>query len=178
MICCCCLQYRSDKLNIFNFFCSLFIPDPFGALGMASEDIPDSAITASSAHQGLPAVRGRLYSTKYGDFTAWGSGVVNTNQWLRIDLSKVRFVTAVATQGRHFTPQWVKSYWLSYSTDGTIFSEYKDQNQIRKVLRACWLRALEQNKICFKSEIAILAEAILHFVFGNQMHLGKMLYEL
>jgi len=108
--------------------------DPYRALGMASGEIPGSAITASSTHSSLATDRARLYSTKYGDHECWGSATLDTNQWLQIDLSKLHFLTAVATQGRHIGYlQWVTSYWLSYSDNSTTFTEYKDHKQTRKV---------------------------------------------
>jgi len=104
---------------------------------MASGAIPNTAIRASSSHPDLPAIRARLYSTMYGQGTTWASGAVDTNQWLQIDVGMMRFVTAIATQGRHANPQWVKSYWFSYGNDGQTFTEYKDQNQLRKVSILC-----------------------------------------
>jgi len=114
---------------------SFFFADPYRALGMASRELPDSAITASSTHTSVTPYRSRLYSTEYGNHESWASASLNTNQWLQIDTSMVRFLTAVATQGRHTTTylQWVRSYWLSYSNDTTTFTEYKDQNQVKKV---------------------------------------------
>ncbi|KXJ09407.1 Coagulation factor VIII [Exaiptasia diaphana] len=68
----------------------------------------------------LPCARTSLFAQK--------------NPLIKVDLSALAFVTAVATQGRHRSTsnQWVKSYWISYSVDGMTFQEYKI-NQARKI---------------------------------------------
>ncbi|KAK3746637.1 hypothetical protein QZH41_012844, partial [Actinostola sp. cb2023] len=107
--------------------------DPFRALGMSNGDIPDNAVTASSNHSAHAPKDGRLHWTKNKQYQYWASKTLDANQWLQIDLSRLQFVTAIATQGRHGTidPRWVKSYWFSYSNDGVTWIEYKE-NQVRK----------------------------------------------
>jgi hypothetical protein len=100
---------------------------------MMSGDIPDSSVTASTSWSGHPSRYGRLHWTKYGSSQCWASGTADINQWLQIDLSRMQFVTAIATQGRHiYAHQWVKSYWLSYSNDTTTWIEYME-NGVKKV---------------------------------------------
>lgn len=103
---------------------------------MTSGDIPNSAITGSSNWDTFIAYNGRLHWTWRGAAQAWISRFNDQNQWLKIDLSTMAFVTAIATQGRHNCAcnQWVTSYWFSFSTDGATFLEYKI-NQARKVKR-------------------------------------------
>ena len=102
---------------------------------MTNGDIPNSAVTASSywsIHH--PPHDGRLHWTKKAHDQCWASKTLDINQWLQIDLSRLRFVTAIATQGRHrgALMQWVKSYWFSNSNDGATWNEYQE-NQARKV---------------------------------------------
>jgi len=124
---------RADyRLNNDNLFYST---EPYQPLGLSDGRIPDNRITASSVFDGnFPPYRARLHWTKYGIAQAWASKTLDVNQWLQIDLYTMHYVTALATQGRHGHPQWVKSYWFSYSNDGTTFIEHKDQNQARKVI--------------------------------------------
>ena len=113
----------------------LFSVDSFRPLGMTSGAIPNYAITASSTFKGRPVYRSRLYWTKNGNLEAWITGTNNLKQWLKIDLMRKEFITAVATQSRHNYGQWVKSYGLSYGTDGMIWNECKANDGTRKVSR-------------------------------------------
>ncbi|XP_031561718.1 coagulation factor V-like [Actinia tenebrosa] len=108
--------------------------DPLLPLGMMSGDIPNNAITASSSAGHHPTGYGRLQWTKYAGYQAWASTVPpGPNQWLQIDLGQMKFVTAIATQGRHMSHnQWVTSYSFSYSNDNTLWTEYKE-NGVKKV---------------------------------------------
>ena len=61
-----------------------------------------------------------------------GSWVPRTNngyQWLQVDLGKKTEVTGIKTQGRYNAHQWVTSYRVSYSNDGSTFQTYKENNQ-------------------------------------------------
>ena len=73
------------------------------ALGMENNDIPNSAITASSTHgtsQHEPW-RARLNNVVTGSSTgSWSAASNNEDQWLQIDLGKEMVVTKIATQGR------------------------------------------------------------------------------
>ena len=46
--------------------------------------------------------------------TAWSSAVVDMNQWHEIDLSVIRIVTGIKTQGQGDNPNWVTSYKVQY----------------------------------------------------------------
>ena len=54
----------------------------------------------------------------------WAVLINDVNQWLQIKLSQIFQVTGVATQGRADYAQWVKSYKLQYSTDGSAWTYY------------------------------------------------------
>lgn len=45
----------------------------------------------------------------------------------QIDLGRVRSVSGVATQGHHWPGNFVKSYKLNYSTDGTTWQSYREK---------------------------------------------------
>eukprot|EP00057_Strongylocentrotus_purpuratus_P014292 XP_011668766.1 PREDICTED: uncharacterized protein LOC590339 [Strongylocentrotus purpuratus] len=92
-------------------------------LGLESNVIPDSSLTASSefnADQG--AKRGRLNLARVGSLRgAWSALVNNANQWIQVDLLDPYRIISVATQGRQDESQWITSYKLACSTDGTTF---------------------------------------------------------
>ena len=96
------------------------IPSP---LGMESFEIPDSSITASSSYSYDHSAKfGRLrMAAKNGHKGGWSAKTNDKNQWLQIDLGSTMKVNKIATQGRQDTSQWVTSFQLSYSIDGSSF---------------------------------------------------------
>ena len=106
-------------------------------LGMESGEIPDSAISASSSanvNSHAPSV-GRLHflmsgSGKYG---SWASGTNNLLQWLQVDFGDWRKITAVATQGRQDSNQWVKLYSLSISYDSVFWEVVNNEHASKQV---------------------------------------------
>ena len=101
---------------------SCFLP-----LGMESGHLPDSALSAStSANADHIPQFGRLNKIPAsGKAGAWCAKSNDGNQWLQISFGRQTTVTKVATQGRYETNQWVTSYSLSYSVDGTHWVWYR-----------------------------------------------------
>ena len=91
---------------------------------MESGSIPDSNITASSTlNSGTPAKNGRL------NFTAgssWCAATSDSNPYLQIDLQTLHFICAVSTQGNSQADEWVETYTLQTSRDGTTWTDYTD----------------------------------------------------
>ena len=50
------------------------------------------------------------------------------DDWLQIDLGNTIQVCAVATQGDINGNEWTTDFKLSYSSDGNIWTTYKDSN--------------------------------------------------
>ena len=106
-------------------------------LGMQNGKIPDSAITASSsanANSFAPYV-GRLHflmsgSGKYG---SWAAASNNADQYFQVDFGTWTQITAVATQGRQDSAQWVKTYSLSFSYDGVFWETFTDEDNLKQV---------------------------------------------
>lgn len=92
--------------------------------GMENGAILDAQITASSVYSPpLAPLRARLNSQVYAG--SWSALVIDVNQWLQVDFLQNVTLSKVATQGRQSYPQWVISYLLSYSMDGSTFETYK-----------------------------------------------------
>ena len=107
--------------------------DEIQALGMESDAIADSQITASSEwniKHGSKQARLHTRETVNGR-GAWASLTNDLNQWLQVDLGKITPVTHVATQGRNsWSPaQMVTKYKLQFSDDGASFMFYKRQGE-------------------------------------------------
>ncbi|XP_031562905.1 uncharacterized protein LOC116298543 [Actinia tenebrosa] len=96
-------------------------------LGMQGRSIPDSRITASSMwNANHSPSRARLGTVKQGAKRgAWSAKSNDAGQWLQIAFGKAVKITRVATQGRQDYNQWVKTFSLQYSQDGSHFENYE-----------------------------------------------------
>ena len=97
-------------------------------LGMENGKISDSKITASTAS--TPAKNGRL---NYTSGSSWCVGRSDTNPYLQIDLQTLHIICAVSTQGNSQADQWVTTYTLQLSTDGSTWTDYKEGGQLKVV---------------------------------------------
>ena len=93
---------------------------------MESGSIPDSDITASS--ENTAAKNGRL---NLG--SSWCAATSDSNQYLQIDLQTLHIICAVSTQGNSQADQWVKTYTLKLSKDGSSVSwtDYKEDGLVK-----------------------------------------------
>ncbi|XP_071508036.1 uncharacterized protein [Diadema antillarum] len=102
------------------------IPTDAVPLGLQSFAIPDSRITASSISAGKAQFgpsRGRLHLTNGGGLAgAWCANVPFSNEWIQ---SPHRIV-GIATQGRSDADQWVTSYKVMCSANGTTFNAVEE----------------------------------------------------
>ena len=57
---------------------------------------------------------------------AWSALTNNVYQWLQVDLRAKTEVTAIKIQGRQDYDQWVKTFTITYSNDGTNFKPYQN----------------------------------------------------
>ncbi|KAI4544285.1 hypothetical protein MG293_004551 [Ovis ammon polii] len=65
----------------------------------------------------------------------WSPADSNAQQWLQMDLGNRVEITAVATQGRYGSSDWVTSYSLMFSDTGRNWKQYKQEDSI-------WVRKL------------------------------------
>ncbi|XP_068677355.1 uncharacterized protein [Montipora foliosa] len=97
------------------------------ALGLEKGFILDGQITSSSdLSSNTPAKNGRL------NYTAGSSWCASRDSfpYLEIDLQSLHIICAVSTQGNSKADQWVKTYSLQSSTDGTTWTNYTARGQI------------------------------------------------
>ena len=126
---------------------------------MQSEDIPDSAITASSSYNAnsFAPYLGRLHRlTSSGKYGSWAAAANNDNQWFQVDFGSWTKVRAISTQGRQDSAQWVKSYTVSFSSDTVFHQTANDNNGLKKVLHTKFLFHTTTNRFDFRKLIYIL----------------------
>ncbi|CAL8321322.1 unnamed protein product [Merluccius merluccius] len=100
-------------------------------LGMEDGTINDHQITASSTASSWfagPWKPSLARLNLQGAVNAWQAMHENMNQWLQIELTQVKKITGIITQGAKSlgTEMYVTSYSLQYSDDGTHWTQYTD----------------------------------------------------
>ncbi|XP_078614351.1 uncharacterized protein LOC144883627 [Branchiostoma floridae x Branchiostoma japonicum] len=108
------------------------IPQP---VGMESGSLPNDKITASSrAGSNYDAIYGRLnqYGVS-GTEGGWGPSQDNINQWLQVEVGLALSVTGVITQGSSEASEWVTSYKLQFSMDGSNWVTQMDQSGVEQI---------------------------------------------
>uniref|UniRef100_A0A8C5LGK2 Contactin-associated protein-like 5 n=1 Tax=Jaculus jaculus TaxID=51337 RepID=A0A8C5LGK2_JACJA len=60
----------------------------------------------------------------------WSPADSNAQQWLQMDLGNRMEITAVATQGRYGSSDWVTSYGLMFSDTGRNWKQYKQEDSV------------------------------------------------
>jgi len=96
---------------------------------METGSIPDNNITASSIQSAsTPASNSRL---NFASGSSWCAGTSDSNPYLQIDLQTLHIICAVSTQGNSQAEQWVKTYKLQLSTDGSKWTNYKEGGQLK-----------------------------------------------
>ena len=104
-------------------------------LGMESRKITDGQITASTEYNAIHgATNGRLnFKAGGGKTGAWSARTNDVNQWLQVDLAAKTEVTGIQIQGRQDADQWVTSFTISYSSDGTTYTFYQNGKVWKKI---------------------------------------------
>ena len=97
---------------------------------MEDGSISDNQITASSEHDPNHAPsNARLNRPATPPTTgAWSAKTNNRNQWIQADLSGLKWVSGVVTQGRNGYSQWVTKFNVQYSENGQIWNYVEDSN--------------------------------------------------
>ncbi|XP_068725970.1 receptor-type tyrosine-protein phosphatase S-like isoform X4 [Montipora capricornis] len=82
--------------------------------------------SSSNLSSNTPAQNGRL---NYTAGSSWCASTSDSFPYLEIDLQSLHIICAVSTQGNSKADQWVKTYNLQSSTDGTTWTNYTAQGQ-------------------------------------------------
>ncbi|XP_078118663.1 contactin-associated protein-like 5 [Sander vitreus] len=77
----------------------------------------------------------------------WSPMVTDQEPWLQVDLKEQMEVTAVATQGRYDSWDWVSSYLLLYSDTGRAWKQYRHEDGVGRFVGNVNSEAVVQNKL-------------------------------
>ncbi|KAM9347623.1 coagulation factor V [Symphorus nematophorus] len=106
--------------------------DCYRPLGLESFSVKDDQITATHTRGYWEPHLARL--NNQGKYNAWSTE--NNSSWIQVDFQRPVVISQVATQGakQMFQSQFVKKYFISYSTDRRKWTFYKgDSRDLRKV---------------------------------------------
>ena len=118
--------YRFDCISDSSYFSLASCEQD--ALGLEKGFILDGQMTSSSdLSPNTPAKNGRL---NYTAGSSWCASTSDSFPYLEIDLQSLHIICAVSTQGNSKADQWVKTYNLQSSTDGTTWTNYTAQGQV------------------------------------------------
>ena len=93
--------------------------------------ILDHQLNASSElNANTPAKNGRL---NFVAGSSWCASTSDTSPYLQVDLRIPYIICAVSTQGNSQGSQWVESYTLQSSTNGTTWTDYKENGKVKVV---------------------------------------------
>ncbi|XP_061171608.1 uncharacterized protein LOC133181081 [Saccostrea echinata] len=103
------------------------------ALGMESGVILDKYITVSSTSSTSGGERGRLNMTQLpanlGSLTGgWVPSVIDTSQYIEVNLTEATFIHVVQIQGQDSVDNWVTSFAVQYSADGVSWNTYTNSS--------------------------------------------------
>ncbi|XP_055959260.1 hemocytin [Patella vulgata] len=101
-------------------------------MGMQNHMILDNMITASSFYDSLHVP----YAARLGSTTGWLAADDNRKQFLQVDFGEPKIISAITTQGRPHIPNYVTSYMVTFSSDGSRWTTYSDQPGHQKVFSA------------------------------------------
>ncbi|KAM4607232.1 contactin-associated protein-like 4 [Polymixia lowei] len=110
----------------------------YGAYGAAGEEVCDSPLVSNlllssfrSSSQ-LSSSHGPGFAKLNRREGAGGWSPLNSDryQWLEVDLGRRTQLTAVATQGRYGSSDWLKAYLLMFSDTGHNWKQYRQEDSI------------------------------------------------
>ena len=95
---------------------------------MKDETIEDHQITVSSSSE--TAIYARL-DHDYG----WIPDAESEGHWIQVNLTVVRHVSGIVTQGHSEHTMWVTTYTVEHSVDGGTWTSVKDDQQVEAKVR-------------------------------------------
>lgn len=71
-----------------------------------------------------------LLSLFFSGAGGWSPLTSDRYQWLEVDLGERTQITAVSTQGRYGSSDWVTAYQLTFSDTGHNWRQYRQEDSI------------------------------------------------
>ncbi|XP_037644935.1 contactin-associated protein-like 5 [Sebastes umbrosus] len=114
--------------------------------GPLASTLPESSFQSSSQSSLSYAAHNAKLNRRDGA-GGWSPMVTDQEPWLQVDLREQMEVTAVATQGRYDSWDWVSSYLLLYSDTGRAWKQYRHEDGVGRFVGNVNSEAVVQNKL-------------------------------
>ena len=122
------VKSRNVQFNLFRLFIFKIVPNPCSnPLGMKDETIEDHQITVSSLFSETA-----IYARLDHDY-AWIPDA--DDSWIQVNLTVMRNVSGIVTQGHSELYSWVITYKVEHSVDGANWTYVKEDGQIEAKVR-------------------------------------------
>ncbi|XP_061580092.1 contactin-associated protein-like 5 [Cololabis saira] len=108
--------------------------------------LPHSSLRSSSQSSASHAAFHAKLNRRDGA-GGWSPMVTDHNPWLQVDLREQMEVTALATQGRYDSWDWVSSYLLLFSDTGRIWKQYRHEDGVERFAGNVNSESVVQNKL-------------------------------
>ncbi|XP_060909538.1 contactin-associated protein-like 5 [Labrus mixtus] len=142
-------------MDLLLLLCWIFTDRVFRAVSAASHytcssplvsSLPQSSFQSSSQSTASSAAHNAKINRRDGA-GGWSPLVTDREPWLQVDLKEQMEVTAVATQGRSASSDWVSRYLLLYSDTGQVWREYRQEDGGGMFVGNVNSEAVVQNKL-------------------------------
>uniref|UniRef100_A0A3Q1EIB4 Contactin associated protein family member 5a n=1 Tax=Acanthochromis polyacanthus TaxID=80966 RepID=A0A3Q1EIB4_9TELE len=108
--------------------------------------LPHSSFQSSSQSSAGYAAHNAKLNRRDGA-GGWSPMVTDQEPWLQVDLREQMEVTAVSTQGRYDSWDWVSSFLLLYSDTGRAWKQYRQEDGVGRIVGNVNSEAVVQNKL-------------------------------
>ncbi|XP_069969361.1 neurexin-4 isoform X3 [Penaeus vannamei] len=108
------------NLYLFPLVCVVFLPLCYSSEYCEYPLLDEASLRASSELHTREADKAKLYET-----SAWTARSADYLQYLEVDLKETKNITAIATQGRKDSDEYVTAYTIEFGQDGNLFSIVK-----------------------------------------------------
>ncbi|TRY60719.1 hypothetical protein DNTS_016450 [Danionella cerebrum] len=131
----------ADTQSLLTSLNKILLPELVSSLRMCKDScdgslsslLPTSSFESSSHFsESRAAYFARLNKRDGGG--GWSPEMTDRSPWLQIDLQERMEVTAVATQGRHGSTDWVSAYMLLYSDTGRVWKQYLLEDSVGRIV--------------------------------------------
>lgn len=124
----CSFNCTNGDSNLFSLCVAIFFITCSKALGMEKGSIIDAQVKALTEWDSSYAAKNARLNFAVGR-GGWRPQTDKTDQWIQVDLGENTQVAGIKTQGCAKREEWVESFTISYSNDGTVFQTY-EQNKV------------------------------------------------
>ncbi|XP_029385915.1 contactin-associated protein-like 5 isoform X2 [Echeneis naucrates] len=140
------LLLRTVSLYILSVFSGASAATHYTCNGPLVSALPHSSFQSSSQSSVSYAAYNAKLNRRDGA-GGWSPMVTDQEPWLQVDLREQVEVTAVATQGRYDSWDWVSSYLLLYSDTGRAWKQYRHEDGVGRLVGNVNSESVVQNKL-------------------------------